>query len=110
MKGKEGFSRMSIDEMRARKEAQKASLEFDQWLHGIDEQIDEVKLQVLREMGYNTSDSQLWKQLEADGVDLDVTHQYDNGAEKLLVSIKVIQVARIVTFDFKGGETNGSDD
>ncbi|AVO23037.1 hypothetical protein [Bacillus phage Anath] len=101
MQGNEGFKRMSIDEMRARKEAVdkalKASNEFDMWLHGVDEQVNEELQKVYREVN-------------DEGVDIDVVHNYDEKSERLTVEIKVIQVARTITFDFKGGETNGSID
>ncbi|HDT6579224.1 hypothetical protein ACS4JF_25395 [Bacillus thuringiensis] len=109
MKAKESFKRMSISEMKAKREALRASKELDKVFTDIDRQIEYERLKTIRELGYSISDNPtheeyqvLYEQLHVDGMDLDVRQTYNEENKQLTVEILVLQVARSLTFDLRG--------
>lgn len=104
---------MSISEMKAKREALKASKELDKVFIDIDKQIEYERLKTIRELGYYISDNPnqeeyqtLHEKLHVDGMDFDVRQTYDEENKQLTVEILVVQVARSLTFDLRG-ESDG---
>lgn len=110
MKGnKEGFKRVTVSQMKAKKEAHEIATKLDKRVQEIDDLVFEEQNNLIKELGYVVPSYKdhnevvaLNNQMKADGFSIGV-HQHQEG-NNLVVELTITQVARKMIFDLGGDD------
>lgn len=108
MKDKKGFKQLTIEQMKAKKQAseisQLASQNADEFAYYIDEQTDLIVVELIRELGFEVSEGMTAEEAEELHQKMKESGQYINiqtktVESKYVVTIEVVQVARTIEFE-----------
>lgn len=100
MREKEVFKRLSIDEMKKAKEQKELQEKYEQFVTEYEQQIEleaEKLAQELSDQGY-----------DVDNFEIQISQGYDSENNKVIVQLKVVQVARELEFDLGGENKSGN--
>lgn len=118
MEKKAGFEKkLTLDEMMKKHEEVKKKGEMvsaiDYLAHKIDEETEKAIVEVAQEMGYEAragmtleEASELHKKMLADGYYLNTSTE--QVGSKYVVTVSIVQTARVLEFDLTGGEDDES--
>jgi hypothetical protein len=110
MNNKKPFKRVNIEEVKAQKVVQE---KLDELMSKVDEAVDSAMISLLNEMGYPEAQEgmtfeqtkALHKKMKEAGSYVDIQHEQKGN--KLVVTLKVVQEARVLEFDLTAENEEG---